>query len=441
MKRAFYFLGILVLILAACGGTDGYEPDDDDIPWKEPPEEQSAIPVSEKPKILWIDASANFEYLANSRENIRSSLDKAKYAGFTEVIVDVRPTCGDVLYRSSIVEEIKKLNNIERTATWDYLGTFIEEGHNRGLKVHANINVMVGGNTRDGGLFYREEDKRSWATRLYYPSGIISIMEDDQLPAKFLNPVNQEVQNYLLSLIEELARNYSTLDGIVLDRARFHSIESDFSQQTKNAFEQHIGQPVTPFPQAIFSWNGDDMVSGVHYKKWLEFRAKVIYDFFKQARNTIQAVNPDIRFGSYTGSWYSSYYNEGVNWASDRYDASRYYSWATPEYKNYGYAGLLDFYMTGAYGKTLYGPGNEWSVEGAILKAKEVTMGDVPVCGSLYGLNYHNKPNDAEEAVYIALTVGDGLMFFDMIYLMKYDHWGAVRRGINRAMELDDNGQ
>lgn len=439
MKTIFYIAFFYLLIHASCSSPEGNKLGDDEVQWKEPPVQQPSVPVSEKPKILWIDASANFEYLANSKENVRNCLVKAKNTGFTEVVVDVRPTCGDVLYESSIVEQIKKLGNIERTATWDYLGTFIEEAHNLGLKVNANINIMVGGNIRDGGVLYRESDKSSWATQLYYPSGIISIMDDEKSHAKFFNPVNPEVQTYLLSIVEDLAQNYSNLDGIILDRARFNSIESDFSPLTKVEFEKYIGKTVDTFPYSVFTWKGDKIEPGTHYKKWLEFRAKTIYDLFENARKKVKEINPDIKFGTYTGSWYSSYYNEGVNWASNRFDASRHYSWATPEYKNFGYASLLDLYMTGAYGQTLYGAENEWSVEGAILNAKKVTLGDVAVCGSLYGLNFENKPNDAEEAVFIALTVGDGLMFFDMIYLNMYNQWDAVKKGIDRAIEYSNN--
>lgn len=91
--------------------------------------------------------------------------------------------------------------------------------------MNANINIMVGGNISDGGALHRESDKGSWATQLYYPSGIISIMNDEKSHAKFFNPVNPEVQTYLLSIVEDLAQNYSNLDGIILDRARFKSIE------------------------------------------------------------------------------------------------------------------------------------------------------------------------------------------------------------------------
>ncbi|MCS3313494.1 hypothetical protein NXX38_16975 [Bacteroides sp. BFG-637] len=37
----------------------------------------------------------------------------------------------------------------------------------------------------------------------------------------------------------------------------------------------------------------------------------------------------------------------GVTWASRTYDVHRDFHWATPNYKNYGIAELLDFYTIG----------------------------------------------------------------------------------------------
>lgn len=68
-----------------------------------------------------------------------------------------------------------------------------------------------------------------------------------------------------------------------------------------------------------------------------------------RARNEVKKVNPDISFGTYTGAWYPSYYEVGVNFASKKYDPSEDFDWATPEYKNYGYAELMDLYTTGNY--------------------------------------------------------------------------------------------
>ena len=52
-------------------------------------------------------------------------------------------------------------------------------------------------------------------------------------------------------------------------------------------------------------------------------------------REEVKAVNPKISFGTYTGAWYPSYYEVGVNFASREYDPSQKFDWATPQYKNY----------------------------------------------------------------------------------------------------------
>ena len=57
---------------------------------------------SEKPRFIWIDAAANFKDFANSKENIARDLTLAKNAGFTDIVVDIRPTTGDILYKSSV---------------------------------------------------------------------------------------------------------------------------------------------------------------------------------------------------------------------------------------------------------------------------------------------------------------------------------------------------
>lgn len=36
---------------------------------------------------------------------------------------------------------------------------------------------------------------------------------------------------------------------------------------------------------------------------------------------------------AYTGAWYPTYFEVGVNWASRNYDVSKDFSWATPDYK------------------------------------------------------------------------------------------------------------
>jgi hypothetical protein len=49
-----------------------------------------------KPRYLWVDAAGNFPDYADSKENIIRDLTLAKNTGFTDIVVDVRPTMGDI---------------------------------------------------------------------------------------------------------------------------------------------------------------------------------------------------------------------------------------------------------------------------------------------------------------------------------------------------------
>ena len=181
---------------------------DDDDPDEPDPEEPEGI--TGKPRYVWIDAAANFEDYANSEDNIKADMQKIKDAGFTDVIVDVRPTSGDVLFKSTTADPLKKVDAwvtggykwLERTATFDYLQAFIDAGHETGLRVNASINTFVGGYLCPYGLGYdgmlfREPERKDWATSINAADGITNTMDlmDDSSDygPKFLNPANEDV--------------------------------------------------------------------------------------------------------------------------------------------------------------------------------------------------------------------------------------------------------
>ena len=91
MKKFKYLLFFFTLLL----GSSACSNDDDKIPdWNWGGESDNSV----KPRYLWIDAAANFPDYANSKENIKRDLTLAKNTGFTDIVVDVRPTMGDVLF-------------------------------------------------------------------------------------------------------------------------------------------------------------------------------------------------------------------------------------------------------------------------------------------------------------------------------------------------------
>ncbi|MBW8327236.1 MAG: family 10 glycosylhydrolase [Prolixibacteraceae bacterium] len=454
-KKLNHFLFFILICFSAGLVTTSCSKDKNSTPeWEW---DNDKTPNSEKPRYIWVDAAANFPDFANSKENILRDLTLAKNAGFTNVVVDVRGTTGDVLFKTDVVDQVKWLGawmpagytKIERTATWDYLQAFIDAGHSIGLKIHAGVNTMVGGNTTSlgsEGILFRDANKKDWATQLLTTSGIVNTLDKSGSGAKFFNPVNENVQSYLLDMLEDLAA-YKELDGIVLDRGRFDDLDSDFSPYTKKKFEEYLGYSIPNFPK-------DVMTAGTtagslpatlppYFKQWLEFRAKTIHDFMEKARTRVKATNKDIQFGVYVGGWYSIYYNVGVNWASPKYNtAAAYPAWATAKYQNYGYADHMDVILIGAYASPtkVYGT-NEWTIQGFCSKAVDKIKGDTKVIGGPdvgngdWATASSSVVNQAiTQSVDAAMNASDGYFLFDMIHLKQKNQWEFVKAGIDAAI-------
>lgn len=456
MIKNIGFLLLAGLLLVSCGD------DDKEHNFVFPPEEKPEPPVEmTSPRYVWIDAAANFKDFANSKENIARDLAKAKDAGFTDIVVDVRPSMGDVLYATNKIDQVTKLDYwdgptykfIERTATWDYLQAFIDEGHKCGLKVHAAFNTMTAGNhynygLGEQGLLFRDASKKDWATSLNLESGITNVMDVtgelvDIYGTKFFNPANDEVQNFLCGLLGDLAKY--DLDGIFLDRGRYDDLRSDFSDVTRQKFEAFLGEKIINFPADILPAGATSLPETYpqHMQKWIEFRAKVMHDFMEKARAAVKAVNPKIQFGVYVGAWYSDYYGSGVNWASPAYNASAFYNWASIGYKDAGYADMMDQMLLGAYASPNKVTGTtEWTMQGFCTLALAKIMGACPVvCGGPDVGNWDadNAYTEAQENAAIVESVGvcckasNGYFLFDMCHLRSGDKWQYVKKGMLNA--------
>lgn len=459
-------LKFLILILGGMVALTGCKDDSSDIPewpWNdnstEKPEEPGGTEV--KPRYIWIDAAANFPDYANSRENITKDMAKVKTAGFTDIIVDVRPTTGDVLFNTTAVDQVKRMDvwgssgytYYERTETWDYLKAFIDEARSQGLKVHASINTFVGGylcpyGLGSDGILFRDASKKEWASVANLSGGLTNTMDllndETDYGAKFMNPANENVQNFVLQLLGDLAAY--DLDGIILDRCRYddYGLESDFSPVSRQKFETYIGETVANFPEDIMKPGTDALPSSqpAYFKKWLEFRVKVIHDFIVKAREKVKSINSKINFGVYVGAWYSSYYTSGVNWASPKYDTSAYYpKWATAEYKDYGYADHLDYIFLGAYASTdkIYGSG-EWTMEGFCKNGRELLKGDVPFSGgpdigNSSGWTEGGQAAKIPNAIDACINNSDGFFAFDLCHIKMYDYWAAFNTGFDQYLE------
>ena len=407
----------------------------------------------QKPRILWIEAGASSDYYFESQENIINDCKRIADAGFTQIVVDVRPTSGDVLFKSSVAPELRQIARWRdgghkyspRTADFDYLQAFIDAGHKAGLKVMAGVNMMVGGwwsaSAGPEGMVYDHPELKEWCAVDLLPDGNLVNFADNKstIGGRFLDPTNRDVQEFLLKMLEDLAA-YKKLDGIVLDRCRFddYALDAGYTQSAYKGFSEYLGReperwPVLKGPGHIWiDWDPDELDV-----KWLTYRCKVIHDLVAECVETVHAKAPKLKIGVYVGAWFSEYYRSGVNWTSPKYDLAKEektFWWATPEYQATGFADLVDFLILGAYGPAdnIHGEG-EWTMEGFAKLGRKRICGDTPFAigpdiGNGKGFEKGGRADILPEIAQTLLDNSDGLFVFDLCHIRMFDYWDAFKK-------------
>ncbi|MDO9153999.1 MAG: alpha amylase family protein [Paludibacter sp.] len=412
----------------------------------------AAFSATVKPKVMWLDCSANWERFSYP-DSIKYYVEKCHNAGITDLILDLKGTSGEVLYPSKIAPQKKEWKGFVRP-DFDFVNTFIFSARKYNMRIFAAFNIFCEGH----GIFRRGivyDTHKDWQSINYVPGkGLVPLTEIKGKATGFTNPALPEVQEYELSILKEVVQNY-TFDGIIIDRARYDGIQSDFSDFSRNLFEKYIGKKLLRFPEDIYEWVADEKgnynkVNGPFFNQWIEWRASVIYNFFVKARKTVKSTKSNVLFGTYTGAWYPSYYEVGANWASKKYDPSKDFDWATKRYRKYGYADILDVYMNGNYywnvsleeyrnSKGVYknetdseiSKGEHLCVEGGCIYSKKILKGAVPLYGSLYVEDYKKDKEQFKRAIKMTLEKSDGLMIFDVVHIINNNWWNSLAEGMS----------
>ncbi|MDR1668002.1 MAG: family 10 glycosylhydrolase [Bacteroidales bacterium] len=424
-----FFLLLLFGMLCACSDNPPAMQDDEQDAKTE--QEQTGT-AEEKEIILWIDASANLRTFLD-KTNVTLYLDKAVRTGFNRIVLDVRPLTGYPMYPSKVLPEITQLHGTAVQRDWDYLGFFLEEAHRRKMKVTASITVFSGGQcgAREG-LVYDDTRWNGKSCVEYTPEGMSDIRNNASQVTVFMNPADALVRKLALDLLKEIASRYP-VDGIALDYCRYADEKSDFSETSRKAFETYLGKTLDRFPDDIFRYDAEGRrVAGVHYKEWWSFRAMNIYLFIREARETIKAIRPDITLEYWAASWYGALYTKGQNYASQNYDTSlEYPAYADANYRQYGFAGLLDVFQAGAYMEKVMGANDPESMEAQLTNVKRVIQNECKMYGSFYAANQRTS-DAASDAVFLCLDRTDGLMVFDIVQVIQFDLWDGIKDGIRR---------
>ncbi len=390
-----------------------------------------------QPTYLWIDAVANWERIS-SPAVILDICERAHRAGFTGLLVDVKPITGEVLYPSKVAPRMTEWKGAVSPGGFDYLNDFVRLGHENKLQVLAVVNVFAGGHRRfKKGIVY--SNYPDWQAVAYTPDGLRPMSELEGVEAVFLQPSRRTVQEHELAILDEIVRHYP-VDGVVLNRVQYSGLETDFSESSRSAFQYFLGHKVEHWPQDVYTYDHGRRVAGPLYRDWLLFRASVIHDFVKEARDRVKAARPRALFGVYAGAWYPQSPTTGLNWASRA--APRIYPWPDSSFRRTAVADLLDLLVSGLYYEHLepseLPPGMPgelrgwYAIDSAADSVKAVVAGACPVYGGLLLSQFRQQPKKLQRAVEICRTKLDGVMLFDLVYVEELGWWKQVRTVLHR---------
>ncbi len=191
-------------------------------------------------RALWI---TRFDWMGGGRPATPATVDRmvddAANAGFNVLLFQVRGEA-DAYYDSDLVPWGKRLPGglgQPPSPYWDPLAHMILRAHQRGLQVHAYINVypvwlgpvLPPENVSPRHLYYLLQDEHHWTDKngtrqnngLQWDSNRNVIAGTVQNPLYLrASPASVFLDNHLLAVIHELVTEYA-LDGLHLDHARY----------------------------------------------------------------------------------------------------------------------------------------------------------------------------------------------------------------------------
>lgn len=403
-------------------------------------------------RIMWVEQFPNAKTLLTEAD-VEAVILESKKNGITSFGLDVKGPEGYVSYRkndlskSPYYSEIKAEKKRTNPEIYDLLEAFTTIAHKHGMKVYASFNIFTEGNVglNESPLLDLHPD---WEEVVQRPEDKGALLPNSKTIAakearegkrvilSFVNPSNPEVQDFQLARIEEVLKNYD-VDGVVLDRCRYDNLYADFSDLSKKQFEAYLaekGKKLNAFPQDAFIINSEGQrIDGQYFNEWITFRSSVIKKFTDRARSLVDSYkrkkNEDIKLMAYVGSWYESYWQNGVNWASAsfkynpvlKFPEERLY---TDSYRETSYLHNLDLLMIGTYYKT------EQEINKYITLGNILTDGKLPLVAgvSLPDLKEGERP----EVFAACLKNSSGIMFFDLCYI----DWKSFTDSILKTNDL-----
>lgn len=208
----------------------------------------------------------------NSKENIDEAVKLLDSLGFNSIFVVVWNKAMTT-YPSSVM---KNLTGIEIDTTFtgrDPLKELIYSAHKKNIKVFAWFEFGFSSSYKENGGIILSK-KPEWAAKDFNGNLVT------KNGFEWMNGFHPDVQNFLLSLIMEVVRNYD-VDGIQGDdRLPALPSEAGYDEYTINLYKsKHDGKlPPTNYKD----------------EQWIQWRANILTDFMQRIYDSVKTFNSNI---------------------------------------------------------------------------------------------------------------------------------------------------
>lgn len=257
-------------------------------------------------RALWVIRTA-----LGSAEQVRAMVAQADASGFNTLLVQVRGR-GDALYASAHEPRAESLPD---DPSFDPLQVAIEEAHARGMAVHAWVNTYLVWGPVDPPrspehLVNAHPDwlavPRSLGRQLYdhdphtvdYVARLIDYAAANtaKLEGLFTSPSHPEVQQRVLQVWIDLARNYD-VDGIHFDYVRFPSPHFDYSRGALERFRTWVEPRLAAhrFSELVAAAEQEPYaMADALPELWNVFRRDSVTSLVRHIYREVKAIRPEL---------------------------------------------------------------------------------------------------------------------------------------------------
>jgi uncharacterized lipoprotein YddW (UPF0748 family) len=201
---------------------------------------------------------------------IMFTLDEYQKAGINTLVVMVKSTSGLVYYNSQKAQR-------DTSFSWDFFGTMNNEARKRNMTVQPWFCVFT-----ESGIYGKVREHPEWLIRSK-KSELVGVV----------NPALQEVREYEISLMTEIAHLYD-ISWIHLDYIRFPCEPTEnyysFDLPTRKAFKNYSGED----PLLIKATDNGNII----WNEWIGWNARHVDMFIRELRDSLRTINRPIKISA-----------------------------------------------------------------------------------------------------------------------------------------------